>query len=71
MSITLSLDWWLIPACITLAAYAWFARYTIKRGPPTGDYDFGADVIFVFLVACVVTLFTWAAYFATLYYFKP
>lgn len=62
MNITLSFGWWLIPAAITGYAFWRSTRYSIKRGPIRGDYDFGIDVLMAHGAALIVTLIAWLIY---------
>lgn len=62
MNITIAFGWWLIPAAITGYAFWRSVRYSIKRGPPSGDYDFGVDVLAAHGAALIVTLFAWLVY---------
>ncbi len=62
MNITIVFGWWLIPAAITAYAFGRSIRYTIKRGPVRGDYDFGLDVLMAHGAAAIVTLIAWLIY---------
>lgn len=62
MNITISFGWWLVPAAIHAYFFWRAARYTVRRGPLSGAYDFGLDVLGAWLVAVCGSMFVWLVY---------
>ncbi|WP_343518113.1 hypothetical protein [Sphingomonas sp.] len=59
MTFTLSADWWLAPAIVAVAAFAW-AAWADRDNRPRGDYSFsGIASAFVYGIALIVSLIAW------------
>lgn len=55
MSVTVHFGWWLLPATVTVAVVAIWLRYYVSRKSGV-DYDFGTDLLLVFMAAMIVSL---------------
>lgn len=65
---TITLGHWILPSVLTLTV--WIA--VRRKCPPRirGDYDFGVDYLFFWLIGLIATLAIWLAYFAYLLWLR-